>query len=430
MAYAERLNNFNETVNRANETASQASEYAQGLKEKLNDPSASLFSKVNSVVNTTAGTTSTMAGLYTSYKHAKLTNWSTQKDLLDVKQGLLDQAKAKLPGSNPASAVSAPARQVPELDNSAFSSQAGRVKSLSNAGDIKSQIAGDPIAGKNPNMDGLSASDKQDIFDARNNIIDQNVKQLPSPAGQGAQGAAGGQAPAPAQAPQGAASNPGQANAPAQAQNVSTDVDAAANDAKNAIGAAQTPVQQSAALGNDANDLASALRSGGGSAVTGLKSVAGVGQDAQALTGAANDAKAITSVGDMASQFLPGNAPGIINGAKSLANGAQAAVQGAGNAVNGISSDIQTGLSTAAKVGASVGEDVGSDALSGVATGLLASAPELGPAGLITGAVGGLISLGSTIAGLFESKPKSPPPPAAAPVIQASVGANLSQIQK
>ena len=420
MAYAERLNNFNETVNRANETASQASEYAQGLKEKLNDPSASLFSKVNSVVNTTAGTTSTMAGLYTSYKHAKLTNWSTQKDLLDVKQGLLDQAKAKLPGSNPASAVSAPARQVPELDNSAFSSQAGRVKSLSNAGDIKSQIAGDPIAGKNPNMDGLSASDKQDIFDARNNIIDQNVKQLPSPAGQGAQGAAGGQAPAPAQAPQGAASNPAQANAPAQAQNVSTDVDAAANDAKNAIGAAQTPVQQSAALGNDANDLASALRQGGGSAVTGLKSIAGIGQDA----------KAVTSVGDMASQFLPGNAPGIINGAKSLANGAQAAVQGAGNAVNGISSDIQAGLSTAAKLGASVGEDVGSDALSGVATGLLASAPELGPVGLITGAVGGLISLGSTIAGIFESKPKSPPPPAAAPVIQASVGANLSQIQK
>ena len=410
MAYAERLSNFNETVNRANDTASQAAEYAQGLKEKLQDPSADLFSKVNSVVNTTAGTTSSLAGLYTSYKHAKLTNWSTQKDLLDVKQGLLDQAKAKAAGSTPASNPGAAAQQVPELDNSAFSSQAGRVKSLQNANDIKSQIANDPIAGKNPNTDGLSASDKQNIFDARNNIIDQNVKQLPSPAGQGAQGAAGGQAPAPAQAPQGAASNPGQANAPSQAQNVSTDVDAAANDAKNAIGSATTPAQQSAALGNDASDLAGALRQGGGSAVTGLKSVAGLGQDT--------------------SQLLPGNAPGILAQAKSLANGAKAAVQGAGNAVSGVSNDVQTGLSTAAKVGANVGEDVGEEALNATASGLLASAPELGPAGLITGAVGGLISLGSTIAGLFESKPKPPTPPPVAPVVQASVGANLSQIQK
>jgi len=417
MAYAERLSNFNDTINRANETAAQTSEYVQGLKTKLQDPSADLFSKVNSVVNTAGGTTGSLAGLYTQYKHAKLTNWSTQKDLLDVKQSLLDQAKAKAAGSTPASNPGAPAQQTPELDNNAFSSQAGRVKSLSNAGDIKSQIASDPIAGKNPNTAGLSASDKQDIFDARNNIIDQNVKQLNSPAGQGASGSAAGQAPQPAQAPQGAASNPGQANAPSQAQNVSTDVDNAANDAKNAIGSATTPSQQSAALGNDASDLAAALRSGGGSAVTGLKSVGSLGLSGDDATQAANT-------------ILQGNAPGILAQAKSLGNGATQALQGAGNGISNVSNDAQSALSTAAKVGASVGEDVGEDALSGVATGLLASAPELGPAGLITGAVGGLISLGSTIAGLFESKPKPPTPPPPVPVVQASVGANLSQIQK
>ncbi|MAZ73347.1 MAG: hypothetical protein CMC70_09385 [Flavobacteriaceae bacterium] len=409
MAYAERLNNFNDTIARANETAQQASEYAQGLKEKLQDPSADLFSKVNSAVNTTAGTTGSLAGLYTAYKHAKLTNWSTQKDLLDVKQSLLDQAKSKLPGSTAPSNPGTPAQQVPELDNSAFSSQAGRVKSLSNANDIKSQIANDPIAGKNPNIAGMSASDKQDIFDARNNIIDQNVKQLPSPAGQGASGSAAGNAPQPAQAPAGASSNPGQANAPAQAQNVSTDVDNAANDAKNAIGSATTPAQQTGAVLNDV-DTGADLRSAP-SAVSGLQALAGSGTPDPA-------------------GLLPGNAPGIISQARNLAGGATQATQGAGQAISGVSNDAQSALSTVAKVGANVGEDLGEDALSGVASGLLASAPELGPAGLITGAVGGLIQLGSTIAGLFESKPKPPAPPPPVPVVQASVGANLSQIQK
>jgi len=409
MAYAERLSNFNDTIARANETAAQASEYAQGLKEKLQDPSADLFSKVNSVVNTAGGTTGSLAGLYTQYKHAKLTNWSTQKDLLDVKQSLLDQAKSKLPGSTPASNPAVPAQQVPQLDKQAFTNQANRARNLPNSDDIKTQVQADPIAGKNPNDPNLSASDKQDIFDARNNIIDQNIKQLKAPAGQGASGSAAGQAPQPAQAPQGAASNPGQANAPSQAQNVSTSVDNSANDAKNAIGSATSPVKQTGAILNDV-DAGADLKSAP-SAVSGL----------QALAGSATP--------DPAS-LLPGNAPGIISQARNLAGGATQATQGAGQAISNVSNDAQSALSTVAKVGANVGEDLGEDALSGVASGLLASAPELGPAGLITGAVGGLIQLGSTIAGLFESKPKPPPPPPPVPVVQASVGANLSQIQR
>tara|TARA_R110000823_G_scaffold139690_5_gene269717 strand:- start:1360 stop:2592 length:1233 start_codon:yes stop_codon:yes gene_type:complete len=410
MSYSERLGNFNETINRANETAGQAAEYAQGLKAKLNDPSADLFSKVNSLVNTGAGTTSTLAGLYTSYKHARLQNWSTQKDLLDVKQQVLNQVKSKIPGSNPPSSTEAAPQQTPELDKSAFTNQANRTKQLSNADDIKSQVQNDPIAGKNPNDPGLSASDKQDIFDARNNIIDKNVNQLPSPPGQGQPG--GGQAPQAAQAPQGAANDPGQSQAPSQAQNLTTDADNAANDVKNTIGSVTTPAQNTGALlDQGTNDLAAALRGGQGSVLTGLKTVNALGQDA--------------------SNLLPGNIPGLLRGAANLANGAgQQAIQAAGQTVSNITDDAQSAASTVAKVAATTGESLGDDALSGAATGLLASAPELGPAGLITGAIGGLIQLGSTIAGVFESKPKPPPPPAPVPVIQASVGANLSQIQK
>ena len=51
-----------------------------------------------------------------------------------------------------------------------------------------------------------------------------------------------------------------------------------------------------------------------------------------------------------------------------------------------------------------------------------------GPAAPIVGLVGGLISLGTTIAGLFHKKPppkKEAPPPAQA----QSIGANLSSTQ-
>ena len=109
------------------------------------------------------------------------------------------------------------------------------------------------------------------------------------------------------------------------------------------------------------------------------------------------------------------------------ASGVNRAAQGASNVISkgtsaaeGTGDAIESGISTASKVvgGLSDAADVGDGiaALSGMA----------GPAAPIVALIGGLVSLGTTIAGLFHKKPppkKEAPPPAQS----MSVGANLQQ---
>ncbi len=403
-AYGERLNAFNDAVDRTKEMAESAAEYVRGMKDRINDPSQDLFTKINDGVNTTAGMVNQGAQLYGTYKNAQVQSWNLKKDILDVKQDQLKQVLAKKAGSMSPANPGTP-QQTPEISDDAFSSQASRVKNLPNASDIKSQIAQDPVAGKNPLAGDLSNEDKQAIFDARDNIVNKSISGAKAPATQ---------------------SPPTQSQAPPQAQNVASSADQNANSVSSSIGSSTDPVAQSSALTNDVDDAASVL-SKAPSAVSGMVSQAGnnLPQGVSQVTGALKDFS--SDAGDAASQLVNNT----LGQAQQLAGGVNNAVQDAGSAAQGLAQGAEDLGSNLAKAGSSLGESLGTGALDGVADGLLASAPELGPAGVITGAVGGLIQLGTTIAGWFHhSKPTPPPAPTPVIPVQASIGANLSTIQK
>jgi hypothetical protein len=93
-----------------------------------------------------------------------------------------------------------------------------------------------------------------------------------------------------------------------------------------------------------------------------------------------------------------------------------------GNAVSKFGK-LKNVASTVSKVAGDGGE-IADD----VATGLLASAPEFGPAGAIVAGISGLIGLGTTIAGLFHKnkEPTEEPQQAPTPAPTLSIGANLS----
>jgi len=93
-----------------------------------------------------------------------------------------------------------------------------------------------------------------------------------------------------------------------------------------------------------------------------------------------------------------------------------------GNAVSQFGK-LKNVASTVSKVAGDGGE-IADD----VASGLLASAPEFGPAGAIVAGISGLIGLGTTIAGLFHKnkEPTEEPQEAPVPAPTLSIGANLS----
>ena len=98
--------------------------------------------------------------------------------------------------------------------------------------------------------------------------------------------------------------------------------------------------------------------------------------------------------------------------------------------INSLSGGLEQGAAGIARAAASkLGEATGSSIADGIAGGLEAAAPEVGAAAPILAAVGGLIQLGTTIAGLVHKDKKPPPvvaPPVAAPV---QIAANLSEIK-
>jgi len=124
------------------------------------------------------------------------------------------------------------------------------------------------------------------------------------------------------------------------------------------------------------------------------------------------------SAGDQPGAGVDGGGQGGLNpgqGANAGANAADADGSAAANAARGAAAGAGE---DAAGAGAGIGEGLG------IGEGIDAAAAFAGPAAPIIGLIGGLVSLGTTIAGLFHKKPppvKEAPPPA--PV--SSVGGNL-----
>jgi hypothetical protein len=123
----------------------------------------------------------------------------------------------------------------------------------------------------------------------------------------------------------------------------------------------------------------------------------------------------VTEAGDQIAQ----NAKDVVT---KLVPDADQVADNVGNAVSQFGK-LKNIASTASKV---VGD--GGEIADDVASGLLASAPEFGPAGAIVAGISGLIGLGTTIAGLFHKNKPAPEEPQEAPVPAPtlSIGANLS----
>ncbi len=220
-------------------------------------------------------------------------------------------------------------------------------------------------------------------------------------------------------------------NAPSVAQNASGD---AQNIAQGADGDAQGIVAQGrAALQNLIGGQQVPGRAG--QAVSGLRTLGPGGVNdpsAAANAGARIQGQAAANAqGRLAPGANPnGNAPAAPNqpGAGIDGNpGGQGGVNpgaGANAGANAADGNAVSDAGNAARAAAGAGTEAGEEIAGGIGAGLDEIAAFSGPAAPIIGLVGGLVSLGTTIAGLFHHKPapqKIAPPPA--PV--ASVGGNL-----
>ena len=167
---------------------------------------------------------------------------------------------------------------------------------------------------------------------------------------------------------------------------------------------------------------------------------------APSATGDAADAAENSSVG-IARGFIDKGRISNVDPLENVTNEAQNVAKTAGNVLSDVKGaagaaanaagdaasageNVASGAASIAKAAASAAGEASGDTIAGaVSTGLEALAPEVGPAAPVVAAIGGLIQLGTTIAGLVHKKPKqatiAPPPPPQA----SQIGVNLSEIK-
>ena len=202
---------------------------------------------------------------------------------------------------------------------------------------------------------------------------------------------------------------------------------AAGDNVSNVVGDAQEAANGIIAQGRAAlaNLIPGQVPSRAGGIVAGMRIGAGNADDvaAQANAGARVQQAAAD---DAANRLAPSRNP---NGQAPAANGEGAGIDGnagGGNAGAAIAdgNDINDAINGARAAAGGAASDIAESVAGTVGAGLDEAAAFAGPAAPIVGLIGGLVSLGTTIAGLFHHKPapqkEAPPPPST-----VSVGGNL-----
>jgi phage-related protein len=123
-------------------------------------------------------------------------------------------------------------------------------------------------------------------------------------------------------------------------------------------------------------------------------------------------------IGEEGGSFINGIAKGVSQAAGKVANMAQGAAQAAGEEIQPAVQGIKQGLTS---VGSKISSALGTGAEDAVGDGVLAAAPELGPLAPIAAVIGGLVTLGTSIA---QSQHKAPVD--TTPMAQ-SIGVNMSR---
>ncbi len=375
--YAERVEQFNKSVDDAREHAENIASQVENLRAIQRDPTRSLFDKVNDSVGGVAGSIGQAAQIYHQYKHGQVLTFLERHDI-NTALGKVGNGGLKNAGN--------------EINNT--------LDLVKNA----------PRAGLSPNSQGLQLPDANELVSSLKGRIIGNEEQGATPADLGQLvgrttalpdkadnlGADAVKQALTAQAPR-------QELAPPQETNI--DEAFAAREAEGA--ARQAPVE-----GITRNFLTKPLPAEGAG-----KTLADAEQPiGSSLLGEASEAL----------QPIKINTNVISGGEKAVGNLAQTAGDLGGDVDEAVSVAGNVAKAAGSAVGRMAGEGGGELLGDTIASGMEAVAPETGPIAPFVAAVGGLVALGSTLAGLFHKNKPPPQVQAIAPPAAAQIGANLS----
>ena len=393
--YAERIEQFNKSVDDAKLHADNIASQVENLKAINRDPARSLFDKVNDSVSGVAGAIGNAAQIYHTYKHGKVLTFLEQHDI-NTALGRAGKGGLKNAGNETLNAIDQ-ARNAPLSGVSPNSESLQLPKANELVSSLKGRIIGNESEGASPADLGQLVGRTKALADKADNLSSDAVNQVLSAPQQKADiqppQALGGPAPP----------SEGSRAAPAE---VETNLDAVA-DARE-VEAQPQPALESVTR----NFLSRPLPAeGAGKALADAEQPIGssiLGEAAEGL------------------QPIKINTNAISGGEKAIENLTSRAGDLGGDVDNAVNVAGTVAKSAGSTLGKMAGEGGGELLGDTIATSMEAVAPETGPIAPLVAAVGGLVALGSSLAGLFH---KNKPPPKIQPVAPpaaAQIGANLS----
>ena len=393
--YAERIENFNRSLESAREHAQSVASQVENLQGINRDPTKSLFNKVNDTVGVVSGTIGQAAQIYHTYKHGKVLTFLEQHDINEA-LGKAGNGGLKNAGNETLNTIDQ-ARNAPRAGLAPNSGDLQLPKANELVSSLKGRVIGNESELSSPADLGQLVGRTTALQDKADNISQDDVNNILStnaPRHTGAE--------PPVSTPQG-----GRELAP----EVETNLDdlVAAREA-----AGRQPPALPAEAGEDVtrNFLSRPLPAEGAGKVL---------ADAEQPIGSSLLGEAAEAL-----QPIKINTNAISGGEESLQN------------VANIGEDVAGGVSKAKNIAGGIGKAVsntlgkfsgegGGEALGdSVAAGMEAAAPETGAAAPLVAAVGGLVALGTTIAGIFHKNKPPPPVVAPPPPAAAQIGADLS----
>lgn len=379
--YAERIENFNRSLDSAREHAQSVASQVENLQNINRDPTKSLFNKVNDTVGVVGGTVGQAAQIYHTYKHGKVLTFLEQHDINEA-LGKAGNGGLKNAGNETLNTIDQ-VRNAPRAGLAPNSGDLQLPKANELVSSLKGRVIGNESELSSPADLGQLVGRTTALQDKADNISQDDVNNILS------------------------------TNAPRQelAPEVETNLDdlVAAREA-----AGRPPPALPAEAGEDVtrNFLSRPLPAEGAGKVL---------ADAEQPIGSSILGEAAEAL-----QPIKINTNAISGGEESLQN------------VANIGEDVAGGVSKAKNIAGGIGKAIsntlgkfsgegGGEALGdSVAAGMEAAAPETGPAAPLVAAVGGLVALGTTIAGIFHKNKPPPPVVAPPPPAAAQIGADLS----
>jgi hypothetical protein len=410
MSYASRIASFNQSVTDAKEHADAIAEQVENLKGINRDPTKNLYNKINDSIGAVSGTIGQAAQLYHTYKHGQVMTFLEKHDI-NTALGRNGQGGLKNAGNELLNTVDQ-ARNAPRagLAPNSESIQLPEAKQLVSS--LKGRIIGNESQGASPSDLGQLVGRTKALPDKADDIGQDAVNRVLN-----------SQAPAkelsnPTTAPKVEDDNPfgffkmfPEEQSPSAAQTTGTAIKEGSQGTKLYTPEGLDPARAGASNVKDDARESLARQFTQEDETNPVQN--------QLLREASDKLQPISS-------DLPETNTNLISGGTKVVNNLAKATNIEGDVDNAVNVAGNMAKAAGSAVGRLAGEGGGELLTNTIATGMEAVAPETGPLAPLVAAVGGLVALGSSIAGMFhKNKPPpkvvAPPPPA-----QAQVGADLS----